>query len=83
MKELKTLSDKRDTASRSMITFLAMNTAGLTLVPTTVIAIRMQYDSIAPTEIIGTTLVATSISLVSALIVDRIFYRMDRRKNND
>lgn len=82
MKELKSLAGDDDTASRSMITFLAMNTAGLTLVPTTVIAIRMQYDSVAPTEIIGTTLVATSISLIGALIIDRIFYRMDRRKNN-
>ena len=40
----------------------------------------MQYDSIAPTEIIGTTLVATTVSLCGALIVDRIFYYLDRRK---
>lgn len=79
MKELKKLSGS-DTASRSMITFMAINTAGLTLVPTTVIAIRMQYDSVAPTEIIGTTMVATVISLIGALIIDRIFYRLDQRK---
>lgn len=79
MKELKTLAPDEE-ATRSMITFLAINTAGLTIVPTTIIAIRMQYDSIAPTEIIGTTLVATTVSLCGALIVDRIFYYLDRRK---
>lgn len=52
MEEMKKLS-KSDIASRSMITFLALNTSGLTLIPTTVIAIRMQYNSISPTEIVG------------------------------
>src|SRR5690625_5137927 len=46
-------SSGTDTASRSMITFLALNTSGLTLIPTTVIAIRMQYNSVSPTEIVG------------------------------
>lgn len=79
MKELKKLSGS-DTASRSMITFMAMNTAGLTLIPTTVIAIRMKYDSAAPTEIVGTTLCATVVSLVGALLLDRLFYNLDRQK---
>jgi len=80
MQEMKKLSDS-DTASRSMITFLAINTSGLTLIPTTVIAIRMQYNSISPTEIVGTTLVATLISLTSAIIIDRLFYASDQRKH--
>lgn len=80
MEEMKKLSGT-DTASRSMITFLAINTAGLTLIPSTIIAIRMQYDSVSPTDIVGTTLVATIISLLSALLFDRYFhYRSMRRK---
>ena len=79
MQEMKSLSNS-DTASRSMITFLAINTSGLTLIPTTVIAIRMQYNSISPTEIVGTTLVATLISLTSAIIIDRLFYASEKRK---
>ncbi|GAB3052598.1 nucleoside recognition domain-containing protein [Virgibacillus ainsalahensis] len=73
MEQMKQLSGN-DTASRSMITFLALNTSSLTLIPTTVIAIRMQYDSLAPTEIVGTTIIATFISSVSAVLVDRFFY---------
>lgn len=73
MEQMKTLS-KSDTASRSMITFLALNTSGLTIVPTTVIAIRMQYGSNAPTEIVITTIIATIASTMSAIIIDRLFY---------
>lgn len=80
MQEMKKLSNS-DTASRSMITFLAINTSGLTLIPTTVIAIRMQYHSASPTEIVGTTLIATLISLTSAIMIDRFFYVSEQRKN--
>ncbi|WP_047985346.1 nucleoside recognition domain-containing protein [Ornithinibacillus californiensis] len=73
MEQMKQLSGS-DEASRSMITFLAINTSSLTLIPTTVIAIRMQYDSISPTEIVGTTIIATLISTLSAIMIDRIFY---------
>jgi len=80
MEEMKKLSGS-DTASRSMITFLAINTAGLTLIPTTVIGIRMQYDSASPTEIVGTTIIATLFSLSCAILLDRYFYyRSIRRK---
>ncbi|MEN2766140.1 nucleoside recognition domain-containing protein [Ornithinibacillus xuwenensis] len=73
MEQMKQLSGS-DSASRSMITFLAINTSSLTIIPTTVIAIRMQYDSASPTEIVGTTILATLISTCSAILIDRIFY---------
>jgi len=80
MEEMKRLSGTKE-ASRSMITFLAMNTAGLTLIPTTVIGIRMQYHSNNPTEIVGTTIIASFFALTSALMIDRYFYyRSIRRK---
>lgn len=79
MEEMKKLSDS-PSASRSMITFLALNTSGLTLIPTTVIAIRMQYHSLAPTEIVGTTIIASVISVISAILLDRLFYHMNKNK---
>ncbi len=80
MEQMKELSGS-DEASRSMITFLALNTSSLTIIPTTVISIRMQYDSVSPTEIVGTTIIATLISSISALLIDRLFYyRSLRRK---
>ncbi|WP_456274179.1 nucleoside recognition domain-containing protein [Bacillus sp. AK031] len=74
MEQLKELNGGRDYASRSMITFLAINTSSLTIIPTTVIAIRMNYDSASPTEIVGPTLVATFLSTLGAIMIDRYFY---------
>lgn len=76
MKSLQELNDNKDTASHSMITFLLLNTSGLTLIPTTVISIRMLYKSINPTSIITSTILATLISTISAIILDKIFYKV-------
>ncbi|WP_226673026.1 nucleoside recognition domain-containing protein [Rossellomorea aquimaris] len=81
MEQLKELNGGRDFASRSMITFLAINTSSITIIPTTVIAIRMKYDSVSPTEIVGPTLIATILSTVGAILIDRYFhYRRTRRE---
>ncbi|WP_345239097.1 nucleoside recognition domain-containing protein [Pontibacillus salipaludis] len=80
MEEMKKLQPDSDQASRSMITFLAINTSSVTLIPTTVIAIRMKYESIAPTEIVATTIVATLISTLGAILVDRFFYSLRERR---
>ncbi|WP_079509608.1 nucleoside recognition domain-containing protein [Mesobacillus jeotgali] len=80
MEELKDLNGGKNEASRSMITFLAINTASITLIPTTVIAIRMNYDSSNPTDIVGPTLVATAVSAVAAILIDRFFYYRRSKK---
>ncbi|MBP3950531.1 nucleoside recognition domain-containing protein [Bacillus suaedae] len=80
MQQLKELNEGRDYASRSMITLLAINTASITLIPTTVISIRMSYGSVSPTEIVGTTLVATTCSTLGAILIDRYFYYRRLRK---
>lgn len=65
---------KKDTATRSMITFLVMNTASVTLIPTTVISFRALNGSSNPTEIVGACMVATILSCLFGLVLDRIFY---------
>ncbi|MCO7176631.1 nucleoside recognition domain-containing protein [Sporolactobacillus kofuensis] len=80
MEELKKLNGGRSTPSRSMITLLALNTSGLTLVPTTVIAIRMKYNAVSPTDIVGPTLIATCCTTLAALLIDRFFYYRRTRK---
>ncbi|WP_110113015.1 nucleoside recognition domain-containing protein [Bacillus sp. CGMCC 1.16541] len=74
MEQLKKLNNNKDEASRSMITLLAINTSSLTLIPTTVIALRITYDSANPAEIVGTTLLATICSTLGAILFDRYFY---------
>lgn len=80
MEEMRELNEGKNEASRSMITFLAINTASITLIPTTVIAIRMNYNSANPTDIVGPTLVATAVSAVAAILIDRFFYYRRSKK---
>ncbi|PGY13964.1 nucleoside recognition domain-containing protein [Bacillus sp. AFS031507] len=80
MEELKKLNGGKDSASRSMVTFLAINTASITIIPTTVIAIRMNYHSASPTEIVVPTIIATIISALGAILIDRYFYYRRSRK---
>ncbi len=73
MEELQSLNKNKEVASRSMITFLVINTCSITLVPTTIISLRMMHDSTDPTSIVLPCLVVSSLSLIVGLIIDRIF----------
>ena len=74
MKSLKELSSS-DCASRSMITFLVLNTTGFTIIPTTIISIRMMHGSSNPSDIIVPCLLASLCSTVFGLIIDRFYFR--------
>ena len=80
MEQLKELNGGKDSASRSIVTFLALNTSAITLIPTTVISIRMTYESANPTEIVGVTFIAQVLSMIGAIWIDRYFYRRRSRK---
>lgn len=74
MQELQKLNPDKETATPAMCTLLALNTSSITIVPTTLIAIRMNYESANPSEIIGSTLAATFIATLAAIFADR-WYR--------
>lgn len=77
MQELQKLNDNKDTATAAMCTLLALNTSGVTLIPTTLIAIRMSFDSINAADIVGTTLVATFIATTGAIMIDKWYRHKD------
>lgn len=70
MTELQKINDKKDTASVPMITFLVLNTAGVTIVPTTVLALRIAHGSANPSEIILPGAIATFCSCIGAVTID-------------
>ncbi len=77
MKELQKLNrSDPGTASDAMCTFLALNTSCLTIIPATVIGIRIRAGSANPTEIVGTTIFATACAMTVAVLVDRIMRKM-------
>ena len=75
MQSLQSINNKKDTASRSMITFLVLNTSGLTIIPTTIISMKIMYGSVNPTDIVLPCLIASFISTLGGLIMDRILAR--------
>lgn len=75
MEELQKDNPKKDTATEAMITFLVLNTGGVTLIPTTVIALRIMHGSIDATCIIITSILATAVSSISGLILDYLIRR--------
>ncbi|AIQ36905.1 MULTISPECIES: nucleoside recognition domain-containing protein [Paenibacillus] len=76
MQELQKLNPDKDTATPAMCTLLALNTASITLIPATLIAIRLNYNSADPAGIVGTTLAATAVATLAAIAADRFFRRM-------
>lgn len=71
--EMQKENPKKDTATRSMITFMVINTASVTLIPTTVISFRVLNHSKNPTEIVGACIIATILSCAFGLLMDKIF----------
>jgi spore maturation protein SpmA len=75
MEELEKLNPTKGTATNAQALFLAINTASLQLVPTTVIAMRSSAHSKDPAEILLPTLAATACALTVAILVAKLAER--------
>ena len=90
MKALETEEKANGTATRNMIVFSVLNTASVTLLPTTAASLRSKHGSAAPMEIfpcvIITSVIALAAGLISAIALDGIsgaaHKRSDRRSSN-
>lgn len=78
MQELQKLNTDKETASEAMCTLLALTTAGFTLVPATVIALRSAAGSLNPTEIVATTLMASLAANTAVILGDKCCQRYYR-----
>lgn len=76
MQSLQELNKDKKTASKSMITFLVLNTSGVTLIPTTIISLRMMYESNNPTSIIFPCIIITFLSTIGGLLMDKILSKI-------
>ncbi len=79
MQELNRLNPQPGTATDAMALFLAVNTSGVTLLPTGVIALRAAAGSADPAGILPTTLFATACSTLTAILAAKLFARRARR----
>lgn len=77
MEGLQELNPHKDTASNSMIMFLVMNTAGMTLVPVTILAYRSQLGAAQPTDVFVPILLVTMISMVIGVMITSAVQRIN------
>lgn len=68
MREMQELNQEKDKASNSMILFLVLNTAGLTLIPVSVLVYRAQLGAVNPADVFIPILLATFIAFIAGLI---------------
>jgi spore maturation protein SpmA len=83
MRELQEINPQKDTASNPMIMFLVLNTAGITLIPTSVIAIRQSLAlkqglvGFNAADIFLPTLLGTFVSFCAGLIAVAYWQRIN------
>ncbi len=75
MEELNKLNPNAGTATNAMCMFLTINTSAITLIPATVIAIRLSLGSKNPSDIIIPTFIATVIALTCGVLFNRFIQR--------
>ncbi|MBN1568876.1 MAG: nucleoside recognition protein [Acidobacteria bacterium] len=76
MEDLEKLNAQPGTATNAMCTFLTINTAGLQLVPATMIGIMASAGSKDPTAIIGTTIAATCTALIAGITAVKLLEKL-------
>jgi spore maturation protein SpmA len=77
MQGLQTLNPEKETASNAQIMFLVINTAGLTLIPVSVMALRLQAGASNPADVFLPSLIGTSISAISGIIIVSLWQRVN------
>ncbi len=75
MEELQELNPRKDTATNAMVTFMALTTSGVQLIPATMIGVLVAAGAKAPTAIISTSLMATAAGTAAAVIAAKVLQR--------
>jgi spore maturation protein A len=76
MEELNSLNPKPGTATNAMVTFLAINTGGLILIPATAIAVRAASGSANPGIIIGTSMFGALCATVAGVTASKLLQKL-------
>jgi spore maturation protein SpmA len=77
MQSLQEINPDKETASNAQIMFLALNTAGMTIIPINIIAQRAILGASSPTDVFIPILIATFVATLSAIIFVGIRQRLN------
>ena len=72
MEDLQELNGDKETATNPMVTFMAMTTSGVQLIPSTMIGLLAAAGSTNPTAIIAPGLVATFMGTIAAVVAAKL-----------
>ena len=78
IEELQNLNRDKSTVTNAMVTFLAINTSSVTLIPATTIGLLSASGAKNPTDIIGPTLIATILSTLAAVIASKTYEKLPK-----
>jgi spore maturation protein A len=76
MEDLEKLNKHPGVATNAMCTFLTINTAGIQLIPATMIGMMASAGSKEPFAIIGTTLAASCAALIAGLTAVKLLEKL-------
>ncbi|WP_133131019.1 nucleoside recognition domain-containing protein [Legionella yabuuchiae] len=76
MKELQRLNTHAHTASNAMCTFLAVNTSSVQLIPATAIAFLAANGNLHPSNVIISSLLATTVSTIVGIVAVKQFAKL-------
>lgn len=77
MKELQEINPDKETASNPMIMFLVLNTAGLCLIPISIMVYRAQLGAANPADVFLPIMIATFIAAITGLITVAIYQKIN------
>ena len=77
MAQMQELNTKKDTATNPMIMFLVLNTSGLTIIPTSILAVRSACKAVQPTDVFVPILLATTIATLVGIIITSLWQRIN------
>lgn len=77
MEEMNSLNKDKKRATNAMCMFLVINMSSIQIVPLTVIKIRTDAGSLNPTEIIGTSLIASAVSTIVGILSIKILEKKE------
>lgn len=77
MKELQELNPDKTRASNPMIMFLVLNTAGLMLVPVSILTFRQQLGAVNPADVFLPILLSTFFAALTGLIIVSVIQKIN------
>lgn len=76
--DMQKLNKHKDVATNAQVTYMAMSTSSVTIIPATIIGIRTAAGSSNPSEIIAPVIIATVVSTTVAIIMSKVLQRLPR-----